>query len=282
MKLFEEYFKSGTERTVSGASIGMEIETDFTSNGVPISEEVSRKILAITKGRPKICEQKLELGRQKIELSIQPQPTISLLLESAHESLAWLYKQASIFDAKPYFAPELQWPDPLLFVQEERDEIWVEVDGRTALEHLCRCSSVQYTVSINPFDAIQTINKLWRSQLHILDYASNEWKWQNYIADSKTLYRPDRFGGPYWFDSIHDYANELANHYVVMHQGKPVWAHAKQFSNLNVDLFLRSVWWNYRLRRYGNTLAVEMRPFARREDTAFLPLWQKIAEVIGM
>lgn len=48
------------------------------------------------------------------------------------------------------------------------------------------------------------------------------------------------------------------------------------------ELFLRSVWWHYRLRRYGNTLAVECRPFARREDAAIIGTAQLIRIALGI
>lgn len=283
MEKLMNHFTKGTERTVTGEAIGMEIETDFLmEDGSPISEEDSRNLLNDEEGRPLGCVQKLELGRQKIELSISPQPNIQLLLEAAEDSLYWLYGKAKQFGAYPFFGPEVLWEGPLLFVQEERDAVWVQVDGRPALEHLCRCSSVQFTVDVNPQDAIPMINKLWKSNLHLRDYDENARKWGRYLVTSKAGYRFNRFAGPTWFATMLDYVDQLTKHPVVMHKGHHVWTNVNRIPDLNVDLFLRSVWWHYRLRRYGEKLTIEMRPFARRKDDDFLPLWKEISRVIGV
>ena len=49
-----------------------------------------------------------------------------------------------------------------------------------------------------------------------------------------------------------------------------------------IDLFLRSVWWHYRLRRYGDTLALETRPFARRGDEALNHTGRRIQQALGL
>jgi hypothetical protein len=174
------------------------------------------------------------------------------------------------------------WNEPLLWVQEERDEVWVQLDGRTALEHLCRCSSVQFTVNVNPYDAVYILNKLWKSRLHERDYVPNNNKWIQYMNSSVAKYLPDRYGGPCEFENMQDYVNQLTKHDVVMHKGNPIRKNVEYVADLNIDLFLRSVWWHYRLRRYGSTLAIEMRPFARRHDDDFQTLWKEIARVIGV
>ncbi len=278
-----EYFTKGTEGTKTGDAVGMEIETDFlTEDGTPISGAVSRALLEEDEERPNVCVQKLELGRQKIELSIDPQANIHLLLEAAEESLRWLYGKARKFGAFPFFGPEIVWNEELLWVQEERDALWVELDGRQALEHLCRCSAVQYTVDVNPGDVISMINDLWDSELHMRDYDANFRKWVLYMTQTRAKYRPDRFAGPAGFNNMQDYVYELAKHDVVMHNGQPVRLNVYEVPDLKVDLFLRSVWWHYRLRRYGSKLAIEMRPFARRGDKDFLCLWKEIARVTGL
>ena len=39
---------------------------------------------------------------------------------------------------------------------------------------------------------------------------------------------------------------------------------------VDIPLFIRSVWWYFRLRRYGTQLCIEIRPFARCEDDDFV------------
>ncbi len=266
------YFTNGTESTITGRQIGMEIETDFLdAENQPISTVVARQILDTTEGRPAHTTHKLELGRQKIELAIAPQPTPALLLEAALEALDWLYGIAARLGAHPLMAPEIRSDEELLWVQEERDEIWVALDGRPALEELCRCSSVQFTVDLHPEDAINIVNQLWKTEIHATGYDRNDARWTTYITDSLAGYRSDRYAGPMGFESITDYCHELLRHEVVMHQGQPLNLPLFEVPNADIDLFLRSVWWHYRLRRYGDSLTVEIRPMGRFDDAIELP-----------
>jgi hypothetical protein len=193
-----------------------------------------------------------------------------------------LYQLASTHGARPEFGSEIDTAESLLLAVEPRDQLWVELDGARALEHLCRCSSIQFTVDVNPADAIGIINELWARKLHELDYASNNRRWQEYIKDARIGYRLDRYGGPNHFDDLADYARNLAVQPVLMHEGQPVNLAPEETPNLEVELFLRSVWWNYRLRRYRETLALEMRPFARRSDGNTRQIWNLIAPVFGL
>jgi hypothetical protein len=283
MPRLREYFTDGTQGTKTGGMIGIEVETDFiTRNGRPLDEDSCRQILASTDGRPLVCQQKLELGRQKLEVSVAPQPTFELALEATLESLDWLYRQAAQYGAWPRFSPEVEWPGDLLFVQEERDQIWVDLDGRRALEELCRCSSIQLTVDINPADAIAAINLLQGAKLHQYDYAANHQRWLNYINLSAAQYQAGRYGGPERFEDLDDYCDQLAQYRVVMHQGQPVSLPPETVADLNIDLFLRSVWWHYRLRRFGHSLALEIRPFSRRDDDMIAARWQLVKETLGL
>ncbi len=289
--MLREHFLEGTEGTVTGASIGAEIETDFVQEDNPmlaIDVEQTRKILAATKGRPSVCmPPKLELGRQKIEIAVLPQPTPELMLEAVQESLQWLYKAAAEVRALPVFRPDWEYselwePQNLLWIQEERDHLWVELDGIEALENLARISSVQFTVAVNPKEAIDVVNRLWAAQIHKVDYERNDQYWRWYIEGSVAKYRRDRYAGPEGFMDMDDYVAQLTKHEVVMNNGKVVRQSADQVPDLNVELFLRSVWWHYRLRRYGETLAVEVRPIGRRTDDQIPQAWNMVAGAIGL
>ncbi len=277
------HFTKGTERTETGRYIGAEIETDFLmEDGSPIPEEVTRDILRAAEGQPSTFSYKLELGRQKIECSFVAQPNIHTLFHQMERGLNWLYKVAANYGAQPFFEPVVNWDGNLLYVQEERDEIWVQLDGRRALEHLCRCSSVQFTIDVNPEDAIQMINNLWCYQLPIPEYRPNHEKWLSYLADTQANYRVDRYGGPPGFYDIDDYVRQLMMHDVVMHKGRSVQLKVDQVSDLNIDLFLRSIWWHYRLRRYENRLVVEIRPLPRQRDEDISEQWRLVASATGL
>jgi hypothetical protein len=281
--MFESYFTRGTQNTRTGAQIGLEVETDFVDqDGRPITTGVTSQLLAAAEGRPAYCTQKLELGRQKVELAIDPQASAALAIEATLESLAWLYRQAERLGAYPLAVPEIDTSEDLLWVQEDRDQIWVELDGRPALEQLCRCSSVQFTVDVHPGDAIGWINQLWGNRLDLLDYAPNHARWQAYMATSRAGYTPDRYAGPAGFESLEHYSSELVRHPVVMHHGQPSWRPTSELADLNPELFLRSVWWHYRLRRYGNRLALEIRPIARRADDQIAVAWSVVSNILGL
>ena len=281
MQRFLNYFTQGTQDTVTAGKIGIEIETDFTfADGTPITETVSQHILRSTFGKPHDSTLKLELGRQKIEINIEPQVTFKMLWERTQCGLKWLYTTAAEYGAQPVFQPIFSWPDPLLYVQEERDEIWVQLDGRSALEHLCRCSAVQFTIDVNPKDAIPFINALHRSTLVSNGFKANDKKWQQYMADTTAKYAPLRYGGPKSFLSLEDYVTKLTEHKVVMHKSQPVYMRPEDVNDLNIDLYLRSIWWHYRLRRYGNSLCLEIRPFPRLRDEDIPQMWQTVADIL--
>src|SRR5690606_4857113 len=109
----------------------------------------------------------------------------------------------------------------------------------------------------------------------------NDQRWLNYIARSTAGYRKDRYGSPGLFLDLQHYVARLSKHEVVMHQVQQVRTSLDQLSKPDIALFLRSVWWHYRLRRYDHTLTVEIRPFARRKDEGFSQLWQLVAGAIN-
>lgn len=277
------WFTHGTEGTKSAGKVGLEIETDFLdTNGLPISEEISTKILQ--RGRQELTGGilQLELGRQKLELSINPSPSFSELWDRAQGMLSWLYRTAEEHGAYPYFSPDLECSLPLLCVQEWRDALWAGLDGLDALEELCRCSAVQFTVDVNPGDATDWINALRTSRFHLCDYATNDKRWSRYIRRSKAGYHMDRYGGPDEFKNLPGYCANLAIYPVVMHGGQITCLPVDEVRNLDVNLFLRSVWWHYRLRRYGDSLALEVRPISRRRDEEIPEKWELIKRLLNL
>ena len=282
------HFANGTQKTQTGARIGMEIETIyvFADTGAPISQAISNRMRAETAGLPAHCRNNgIDLSRATHELVVGPCPTIEEVLERAAAGLAWQYGVAKRFGAVPVFAPEVQHDGPLVDAgTNPRDSLWLQLDGLAALEQLT-CASVQFTVDVHPQDAIGVINELWKREVHLYDFAPNDRRWRNYVALSAAGYDPLRYGGPHHFEDgfagLHDYVEQLTLHDVVMHHGALARLDAASVSDLDCELYLRSVWWHYRLRRPG-PLAVEIRPFARRADTCFEQYWRLIAPVLGL
>lgn len=276
----KSYFLDGAEACPLGDRIGVEVETSFTDrDGWAISIEQSQAIfralhecgwkVRVTKG---VLIAELEyadgskilydLGRQNIELSTCPTPREDAA-HIAKEKLRALYAIAERFNAFPSFEPILGTFQDLLVVPDERDAIWVELDGREPLNLLARSSAVQFTVDVSPEEAIAVINRLLGMLPHFLAVYPQEKMWREYIERSRAGYRHDRYGGPREFKNLDDYCAKLAEHDVVFGPRLVPYADVPTF---DTTLFLRSVWWYFRLRRYGKRLCIEVRPLPRRTD----------------
>ena len=276
------YFTEGiTSSTLQ--TVGMEIETQFVDkNGDPIPTRKSQEMFLylaqrqwsfewskgnrITKLTDSDGNQiSYELGRHNIEISTIAS-TPENVLKVAKKCLGQLYQAAEVVYAKPCFVPILYGSEDLLMIPDERDAIWLELDGREALAPLARTSSVQFTISVDPKEAVRILNHLNRNLYRFLDDYPQEEIWKQYIAESKAGYLADRYGGPLHFDSINDYCQSLVKHDVVR---GPKLVPFSQVTNLDIPLYLRSIWWYFRLKRYGDSLCIEVRPQSRKQDTQF-------------
>lgn len=264
MDRITRHFTHGTQGTVTGAKIGMEIETIFISanTGQPISQITSDSMrTALTSDAPaRVAYVGLDLSRATHELAIGPCSSFDELMERASKGLDWLYQIARSFGAVPHFAPTIATHGLLLdAATDPRDDLWIQLDGPQALEQLT-CASVQFTVDAHPSDAVHIINKLWKKEVHTFDFAENDQRWRSYITTSRAGYDPLRYGGPSQFETgaggMASYVEALTLHDVVMHRGQPARLRPLSIPDLDVDLFLRSVWWHYRLRRYSSSLCV--------------------------
>ena len=72
-----------------------------------------------------------------------------------------------------------------------------------------------------------------------------------------------RYGGPLLFADRHNYCLELSKNDVIQ-KGRLV--PYDLVKDLDIPLYLRSIWWYFRLKRYGNRLCIEVRPLARQSD----------------
>lgn len=280
------YFTDGARVIPSHCRItGMEIETMFVERATrcPITLRQSQGVLnhladdlmweieekksdMITKVRS-MCGDTIsyELGRHNLEVAIAPVDR-SVLVERAQQVLKTLYRIAQGFSACPLFEPTLLWPEDLLVVPDERDATFVELDGREALNLLARTACVQFMFTVTPNEAITAINNLNKCLPWFLkDYPQAAW-WEEYIRTAKAAYRPDRFGGPRQFKDFEDYCEKLSQHDVITPRGLVPFG---EVQGVNIPLYLRSIWWYFRLRRFNDNLCIEVRPLPRRDDTEF-------------
>ncbi|MFA7310211.1 MAG: hypothetical protein WC050_04895, partial [Candidatus Paceibacterota bacterium] len=143
---------------------------------------------------------------------------------------------------------------------------WLALDGKKALVPLARISAVQFTVDVTLDDAMPKLNRLLAECDRFLSDYPQDAVWREYIRSSSAGYRSDRYGGPREFTSLGHYCDELARHAAVRGTSLVPFSEAAIESNAEITLFIRSVWWYFRLRRYGYNLCIEVRPLPRRRD----------------
>lgn len=294
MRRLLNYFTDDiTSRTLE--TIGAEVETQFVNEGnEPISTETSQQMLVqLARNGWEITDRKgslitaltdrennkifYELGRHNIEVATAIS-TPAKVVGIVRQCLDQIYEAGSAVGAKPFFSPILDGNEDLLVIPDERDATWLQLDGRSALAPLARTSSVQFTVSVSLADAINILNRLGQKiDLFMKDFPQDQ-VWKRYIADSAAGYRSDRYGGPLIFESLDDYCQALSRNSIV--QGARLIPFA-EIPDLNIPLFLRSIWWHFRLKRYGDSLCIEVRPMARRMDDQIEKQLEKTLGVIG-
>ena len=282
MERLIRYFTKGVKSSFLGGKIGAEIETSFVDrSGRPITLEQSQKILSafarkfdaktvkkgslVTEVRDYRGNRILyELGWQNIELATPPEER-AFLIPRARFVLEQLYAIARQVDAYPHVAPIIESEKDLLVVPDERDAGWVRIDGREALKHLARISAVQFTVPVGLHEAILCLNRLGAHMDWFRKQYPQDQIWRRYIEESHAGYQFLRYGGPVFFQDLKDYCEKLAqHHWVDAKRNKLVPIFGKH--RLNIPLYVRSVWWYFRLRRYGDQLCIEVRPLGRYRD----------------
>lgn len=301
MQRLVDYFTKGIV-SHTWQTVGTEIETQFVDEkGQAISTQISQQMfhylaengwqidyhygdlitgLVDAEGN-KLC---YELGRHNIELATAATKPADVI-DNARECLNQLYQAAYWFHAKPYFAPILPGDEDLLIVPDERDTTWLLLDGRKALAPLARTSAVQFTFSVAPEDAIRILNKLQRRVDSFIDDYPQEAIWRKYLNDSWAGYFYTRYGAAGPFKSMASYCEELTEHGVIQkrQRGGVEGAHLVPFSEatgLDIPLYLRSIWWYFRLKRYSNFLCIEVRPLARRTDQQLKNQLKKVADIV--
>ena len=250
MQKLISYFTDGiSSETLQ--TIGAEVETQFVDkDGKAVQTQTSQQMLRhLAENGWKVDCRKgnlittlvdqdgnkifYELGRHNMEVStVASTPTC--VLDVTRKCLDQLYESARMVGAKPYFAPILFGEEDLLVIPDERDAIWLELDGRDALAPLARTSSVQFTISVAPKEAMGILNKFGKHIDSFLADFPQDAVWKRYIVDSSAKYLSNRYGGPLAFESLEDYCQALARHDVV--QGSRL-VPFQDVSNLEMSLY---------------------------------------------
>ncbi|HCQ31735.1 TPA: hypothetical protein DIU27_05170, partial [Candidatus Collierbacteria bacterium] len=137
-------------------------------------------------------------------------------------------------------------------------------------------SSVQFTISVSPNDAINILNGLGSNLDKFLLNYPQDLVWKQYIASSQANYRSDRYGGPLIFANLDNYCELLGRNNVI--QGTQL-IPLSQVTELDIPLYLRSIWWHFRLKRYGNSLCIEVRPLPRLNDNRFEDQFRQVTNI---
>ncbi len=297
-ELLRGWFEASGDDMKVGETIGAEVETSVVGeDGQPITVEKSQEIfrLLATSGREwtvrtrkgnlvteivhdHVGSMLYELGRQNIEIATLPATSRERCQGKVFQGIWDLKWAAEEVGARLWHRPIINTDEDLLVIPDERDATWLDLDGREALTLLTKCSAVQFTVGVPRSRAIGVINRLGdRIDDFLKDYPQ-EALWRDYIATSKAGYRPDRYGGPLHFRDLEHYCEELVRHDVVQN-GRLV-PHS-EIADLDIPLFLRSVWWYFRLKKYGRRLAIEVRPMPRREDAYIFEQLDTVLQIMG-
>jgi len=301
------YFSEGIQNPAQ-RKIGMEVETSFVyENGKPVSVETSQAIFRSLVGPDiktvgwnmfgwhwEVVQNKgglitelqslggdrilYELGKQNIEVATRPDKPQHVLFRTCG-ILGQIYRVAEQHEAFPHYQPILKTEEDLLMVPDDRDATWIQLDGRAALKPLATISAVQFTIDVSLEAAIPVLNRLGGNIQGFLDDYPQDRVWRAYIRDSLANYHADRYGGPLFFESISDYCKKLALHDVVQ-KGKLV-PYVK-CEAVDIPLYLRSIWWYFRLKRYGSSLCIEVRPLPRRENKLFEKQLKFVLDVMNL
>lgn len=276
------YFGNTRGKSPADQLIGAEIETFFADrDGAAISIETSQSIMRdLAAGTWNIADRKgemitvlhrdgsrilYELGYPNLELAVRPERR-SQIIADTRQLLGELYGAAERYGASPVFAPMFTSEKSYLAVPDDRDATWLRLDGKKALSPLACISAVQFTIDVDVESATEALNKLNAVRDRFLaDYPQDK-VWVEYVQTSPAGYLGDRYGGPDTFDSLGHYCLQLSRHAVVQGSTLVPFEQADLNTNRAIELFIRSVWWYFRLRRYGANLCIEVRPLPRRHD----------------
>lgn len=295
--------------------IGLEVETLFVDRRTkePITREQSQGIMkrlaesrhfrrcgigtttvekfgdTITAVKNGVVQVFYELGWNNFELTYNPYwlTDFPLMFSALPDMLECLYIAALYEDAEPVKDSYDGFEDlDTLMMPDERDQAWKDLDG-PVLCVLGHIASVHYNIGLTSIDEgmrwISKINEL-RGR-HGWPSAAATHIWGRYLAESRAGYQSDRFGSTPT-TNFDEYCRRLSEYKIVMNRidGVPYRiVEPKSFAetpDIDIELFLRSVWWGARLRVRDHELVLEIRDVPRGDDesmqTNFDVLWTHI------
>lgn len=315
MERLVQYFSKAHCCTPENRQLGVEIETLFVDReGHPITRYVSQSIFQdlVSSNGWQIMERvggffsrirnlvgwelSVDLGWNNIELIPGPEALSSFSWDAMNAVLGEVYRVAATHSAYPLFGPHDDSLDvDTLAVPDERDRVWIELDGQLPLQTLGHIASIHYNVDlVSPEEGIEWIADLNKEYypkiLEVYDtpaYAHNS-VWRRYIKESLAGYEDWRFGycpGQslelycWWLSVVRVVMNKMPDG--SLYRCLPARSFA-QTEDPDIDLFLRSVWWYTRMRVRGGNLVMEIRNVPRFEDEAIEREWDVIKGIVSL
>lgn len=298
--LLKTFFTEGISPSAS-EDIGLEVETIYVDeSGQPAHAGVTQAILrrmiernnrwSVTEtgfyaGEKRIASimdthgNKIvfEIGVSNLEVVTQVAKP-NLTIETACEILQQLEQAAAIDGTcRPHLGPIVYPKKSVLAPMSEREKNFLNLDGHDVTNMMACTACVQFTIQVTPKNAVRILERLHAKLPDFLARYPQETIWRRYVRESKAGYLESRYGGPTGFDSIADYCGRLAEHRVLTETGLLPW---DELSALDVAMFVKSVWWYFRLKRYGNQLCLEIRPLKRGTDDEIASQWSFVENIV--
>ncbi len=316
MKRLIDYFARAVTGRPDKRRCGFEVETLFVDRaGRPIDRLTSQAIFhalaekegwTVTKTTAQneivLLEQagwslSYELGWNNLELATPASASrLADNWDATRQRLLQLYRAARSLGARPLFHPfDRHLNVDTLMLPDQRDQIWIRLDGRDALQPLGHFSSVHLNLDLVSIEeGLELISRLDTSYFPRRIVPDNPivWRhdqiWRTYVRESLAGYEPDRYGYPI-AGSLESYCGKIATFKVVMNRladgSLALVENPKPFGqtpDINIDLFLRSVWWYARLRVRNGQLVLEVRNIPRFDDLTNAGDICRLAQFLGI
>jgi hypothetical protein len=294
MQTLRDYFKSARTCSMATRKIGLEVETLFCDRGsAPITKDQSQVMMnqlvacgwTIAESKQGMTTKLVkslpgrgdffvfyELGWNNVEV-VTPTYSIcdraGLLQDVRGDILPEVYEVSPCGPLGDYC--DFSENEDTLMLPDQRDQIWLKLDG-DVLPVLGHIASVHINIDLcsiaEGFEFMRLTNQMYRQ----MDWPPKVVAdiWSRYIGESLADYEVGRYGLPP--GNFEDYISRLSGYKVFMNTlgGQlSVLSDPKPFcdtSDVDLDMFLRSVWWWNRLRVRNGQLVLEIRGIPRGSD----------------
>ncbi len=310
-----DFFLSADCCSADDRMMGVEVETLFVDrNGVPINRYILQDVFGEMAKSSQWSIAKMagglitalvhrngwsltvDLGCNDLELTSRPYHFKAFPWTEQEQILEDIYEFAQKFGVSPLKASYDGHEDvDTLMVPDDRDRAWIDLDGQENLIPIGHIASVNYNIDLSSVDeGMHWINILrdgYHQPLvghHTSLMHEHDQIWRRYIRESRANYQEWRYGHMagntfelycWWLSTINVVMQRDVNGKLSpCKPAKPLF----MTEDVDIDLFLRSVWLYDRLRVRNGRLALEIRNVPRGSDALILSEWEVIARKVGL